>query len=159
MTDVESPPPPPPSNPRQLAGRLLGVALAVAFVALPVDWAESGSISWRLVGTIGLIWGVRSFVTGLFDDVLEPLGRFAGGVFAGSGPEIPGTRFTIDEETTKLETMMERTLPAHREILVGIRLAEIYRTHQHDPGKGEQLLSRLRAKYPDASELRYAEPD
>jgi len=43
----------------------------------------------------------------------------------------------------------------HREILAGIRLAEIYRTHQHDPAKSAALLARLRAKYPDAPELRY----
>jgi len=151
VTDVE------PPRPRQVAGRLLGVALALAMVALPVDWAESGSVSWQLVGVIGILWGVRSFVTGLFDDVLEPLGRFASSVFAGSGPEIPGARFTIDEETTKLERMMDQTLPAHREILIGIRLAEIYRTHEHDPAKASQMMDRLRAKYPDASELRHAD--
>lgn len=146
-----------PPRPRQVAGRLLGIALAVALVALPVDWAESGSVSWHLIGLIGIVWTVRGFVVGLFDDVLEPLGRFASNVFAGSGPEIPGTRFTIDEETAKLEAMMSRSLAPHREILVGIRLAEIYRTHQHDTAKASEMMDRLRAKYPDAPELRYAE--
>lgn len=139
---------------------MLGAAIAVAIVALLFDWVASGTFSWHLAGLVGILWAFRGFLTGLFDAMLDPLGRFGSSLLAGSGPEIPGTRYTIDEETANLERLMGggRSLPAHREILIGIRLAEIYRTHQHDPAKASQLMDRLRAKYPDASELRYANP-
>ena len=43
-------------------------------------------------------------------------------------------------------------------MLAGIRLAEIYRTHQHDVAKAEQVITRLVARYPDAPELAYVRP-
>ena len=49
-------------------------------------------------------------------------------------------------------------LPRHRTVLAGIRLAEIYRTHQHDVAKAEQVITRLVARYPDAPELAYVRP-
>jgi len=57
--------------------------------------------------------------------------------------------------------MLERllaggSLARHREILVGVRLAEIYRLQQRDAAKAEALIARLESKYPDAPELKYA---
>jgi hypothetical protein len=63
-------------------------------------------------------------------------------------------RIDIEQETQMLEALLAHPPPVrHRELLAGIRLAEIYRTHQHDRGKSDALLARLRAKYPDAHEL------
>jgi hypothetical protein len=45
--------------------------------------------------------------------------------------------------------------------LAGIRLAEIYRTHERAPEKADALIARLVARYPDAPELaatRHARP-
>ena len=153
MTDLER------AGPRTVLAQILGAAIALAVAALLFAWARSGGFPWPLAGVAGALWGFRAFLTGLFDDVLSPLGRFAGEALAGSGPEIPGTRYTIDEETANLERFLEQSPPRHREILMGIRLAEIYRTHQHDVAKAAQLLARLRAKYPDAPELSHAGPD
>jgi hypothetical protein len=43
-------------------------------------------------------------------------------------------------------------------VLAGIRLAEIYRTHQHDAAKAEAVIARLVSRYPDAPELKYVRP-
>ncbi len=69
---------------------------------------------------------------------------------------MPGTTETIDEQTGRLERMLEQETTPHHEIMVGIRLAEIYRTRQKDTAKSDALLARLRAKYPDAPELPHA---
>ena len=48
--------------------------------------------------------------------------------------------------------------PPHRVVLAGIRLAEIYRTHQHDAAKAEAVIARLVSRYPDAPELNNVRP-
>ena len=76
---------------------------------------------------------------------------------------VPGALITIEEETAALERLIDATpLPsAHQAALAGIRLAEIYRTHEHAPEKAAALLARLAVRYPDALELgaaRHAQP-
>jgi hypothetical protein len=65
------------------------------------------------------------------------------------------TRITIEQETALLERLLDADPPpnAHRAALAGIRLAEIYRTHQHAPAQADALIARLSARYPDAPEL------
>jgi predicted component of type VI protein secretion system len=65
------------------------------------------------------------------------------------------TRITIEQETALLERQLDADPPppAHRAALAGIRLAEIYRTHQHAPAQADALIARLTARYPDAPEL------
>jgi hypothetical protein len=55
--------------------------------------------------------------------------------------------------------MLAEGVEPHHEIIMGIRLAEIYRINQHDPAKAAALVARLRAKYPDAPELKLAGSD
>jgi len=90
---------------------------------------------------------------------VEPLGRFLGGALTG-GAMPGGPTITIDDETAMLEHVLDADppLPRHRTVLAGIRLAEIYRTHQHDAAKAEQVIARLVARYPDAPELAYVRP-
>jgi hypothetical protein len=45
-------------------------------------------------------------------------------------------------------------LAAEHEIPAALRLAEIYRKYRHDSHRAEALVGRVRAKYPDAPELR-----
>jgi hypothetical protein len=89
--------------------------------------------------------------------VVEPLGRFFQAQLAGG--EMPaGTRITIEQETALLERLLDADPPpsAHRAALAGIRLAEIYRTHQQAPTQADALIARLTARYPDAPELAQA---
>jgi len=71
-----------------------------------------------------------------------------------------GTVITMDEETAMLEHLIDADPPPpqHRVVLAGIRLAEIYRTHQHDAAKAEAVIARLVSRYPDAPELKYVRP-
>src|SRR5260370_1309263 len=102
----------------------------------------------------GRLRGVCGFSEALGGGVVEPLGRFFQVQLAG-GDMPAGTRITIDQEITLLERLLDADPPpsAHRAALAGIRLAEIYRTHQQDPAQADALLARLAARYPDAPEL------
>ncbi len=138
---------------------MLGVATAIAAVALGALFAGSGHVEWTLVALILALWAARSFVDAIFGSVVEPFGRFLGSALAGGA--LPGdTPITIDEETAIFERELAAVPPppAHRAILMGIRLAEIYRTHQHDDAKANALVARLVTQYRDAPELKYVRP-
>src|SRR5260370_350955 len=85
---------------------------------------------------------------------MERVGRIFQMQWAG-GDMPAGTRITIDQETALLERLLDADPPpsAHRAALAGIRLAEIYRTHQQDPAQADALIARLSARYPDAPAL------
>jgi hypothetical protein len=145
-----------PPSARAVVRGFLGAAALVGAVALVVLSLGSGHIEWRLATFVLVLWSAWSFFDSIFGSVVEPLGRFVGSALTGGA--MPGdTGMTIDLETTTLERLLaaEPPVPAHRAILAGIRLAEIYRTHQHDAAKAEALLADLAARYPDAPELRY----
>ena len=135
---------------------MLGAAAVVVGLALVVVSIAEGHVEWRLVALLLSLWGAWSFFGTLFESVVEPLGRFLGSALTGGA--MPGDRaITIDDETTMLERVLDADPPPpqHRAVLAGIRLAEIYRTHQHDAAKAEQVITRLVARYPDAPELAY----
>jgi hypothetical protein len=142
-------------SPRAVVGRILGLATAGAVLLLVVLFLDSGHIDGRVVAFIGVLWGTWGFFSGLFSNLFEPAGRFLANQLTGN-VALPGPTETLDEETARFERMLAQGLEPHREILVGIRLAEIYRINQHDPAKSDALLARLRAKYPDAPELELA---
>jgi len=124
-----------PPGPLTVVRAILGGALVVATLLLLVLFFESGHLDPRfvaLVGALWLFWGVFHDVLGF---IVQPLAGLLGDQLTGTAPP---------------------AVP-HREILAGIRLAEIYRTHQRDPAKSAALLARLRAKYPDAPELQHGD--
>jgi hypothetical protein len=138
---------------------MLGAAALLAAVALLALLVESRHLEWRLVTFLLVLWSAYSFFDGLLESVVAPFGRFLQSQFMGG--ELPGVpRLTIDQEAAALERVLaaDPPLPSHRTLLAGIRLAEIYRTHQHDAAKADALLGRLAAQYPDAPELRYVRP-
>lgn len=138
---------------------ILGAALALGCVALVVVSISTRHIEWRLVTLVLTLWAAWSFFDGLFGTLLEPLGRFMSSALTG-GAMPGGTTITIDQETEMLEHLVhsDPPPPPHRVVLAGIRLAEIYRTHQRDPAKAEALLDRLLQRYPEAPELQYVRP-
>lgn len=153
MLDDESP------APRAVARRFLGLATLVAVGLLLFMLVSTGQIEWKLVSLAGFLWAAWSFVSGLFTQLVEPAGRFLANQLTGN-VSLPGVKNeTIDEQTARLERLLEQDTAPHHEMLVGIRLAEIYRTHQQDRAKSDALLARLRAKYPDAPELTHAGTD
>ena len=144
-------------SPRAIVGRILGVVTLVAVAALLLMLVSTGRIEWKLVTLVGILWAAWSFLGGLLSQLFEPVGRFLVNQLTGNVP-LPGHDSNIDEQTARLEHLLTQGLTPHHEILIGIRLAEIYRTHQQEPAKSDALLARLRAKYPDAPELERVEP-
>jgi hypothetical protein len=145
-----------PPSPRAVVRGILGAASVLVGVALIVVSIAEGHVEWRLVALLLSLWGAWSFFGALLDSVVEPLGRFVGSALTGGA--MPGDRaITIDDETAMLERLLDADPPPpqHRVVLAGIRLAEIYRTHQHDAAKAQQVINRLVARYPDAPELTY----
>jgi hypothetical protein len=145
-----------PPSPRNVIRGVLGVALGVTLVALVLGSVASGRVAWPFLAFVLALWGAWTFFGALFDDVLAPLARFAGTALTG-GAMPPETRITIAEETAMLERLVtaDPPPPPHRVIVAGIRLAEIYRTHDKDGAKADALVARLAARYPDARELTY----
>ena len=148
-----------PPGPRAVVRGVLGAALGLALLALVVVFMASGRLEWRLVALALALWGAWSAFDYVFGSVVEPLGEFLDNALTGGS--IPGgTAITIEQETAVLEHLVEADPPPlpHRVAMAGIRLAEIYRTHQHDAAKADALLDRLVARYPDAPELKYVRP-
>lgn len=145
-----------PPGPSTVVRFALGAALAVAVVLLVVVSVASGHIVWDLAAFALLLWAAWSFFGSVFES-LQSLGGLLGGALTGGGETPPGTAITIDQETGMLERLVgaDPAPPPHRVIIAGIRLAEIYRTHQHDAAKAEALIAQLTARYPDAPELEY----
>lgn len=150
------------SDPPSLRGvmrGILGAALALGCVALVAVSISTRHIEWRLVTLVLTLWAAWSFFDGLFGTLVEPLGRFMSNALTG-GAMPGGTMITIDQETEMLEHLVhsDPPPPPHRVVLAGIRLAEIYRTHQRDPAKAEAVIARLLERYPEAPELQYVRP-
>jgi hypothetical protein len=148
-----------PPSLRAVIRGILGAASVLVGLALIVVSIDAGHVEWRLVALLLSLWGAWSFFGALLDSVVEPLGRFLGTALTGGA--MPGGRaITIGDETAMLERLLDADPPPprHRAVLGGIRLAEIYRTHQHDAAKADQVIARLVARYPDAPELAYVRP-
>jgi hypothetical protein len=145
-------------SPRAVVGRILGLATAGAVVVLLFLFLSTGQFEWQLVALIGVLWAAWGFLGGLFGDLIEPAGRFVMNQLTGNVAPI-GPPETLAEQTARFERMLSGELEPHHEILVGIRLAEIYRINQHDAAKADALLARLRAKFPDHPELERAGSD
>ncbi len=148
-----------PPSLRGVIRGILSVAMALVSLALVVVSIGAGHIEWRLVALVLALWGAWGFFDSLFGWVLEPLGRFVGDALTGGS--MPGdSTITIQDETAMLEHLVaaEPPPPPHRVVLAGIRLAEIYRTHEHDAAKAEAVIARLISRYPDAPELKYVRP-
>jgi len=148
-----------PPGVRAVVRGILGAAIVLVGLALVVVSVAAGHIEWRLVALVLALWGAWGFFDSLFGWVLEPLGQFVGNVLTGGA--MPGGReITIQDETAMLEHLVhaDPPPPPHRVVLAGIRLAEIYRTHEHDAAKAEAVIARLISRYPDAPELKYVRP-
>ena len=140
------------TDPLDVARAIFGAALGVTTLVLLVLFVTTGDWNWRLLGMVFALWTFWGIFHDVTDRVLRPLGGWLLSLLAGGGSGAP---ITIEEETAYLERLLERRLPPHNEILSGIRLAEIYRTHQRSPTKADAVIVRLLAKYPDAPELKF----
>ena len=129
----------------------MGGALLVAIIATLVELLASGDLEWQLVALVFALWSIWGAGTEVYRRFLEPMGHFVWGqLFSPS-------RITLDDEVADLKMRLaEKDLPPDREILAGVRLAEIYRRYRADMPRALELLDRLLLKYPDNAELRAA---
>jgi len=126
-------------------------AMVVAGVGTVVVAIDSGEIPWRGLGLLGGLWTLWIFGAHLYDMLLAPLGQFL------YRQLFTGSVITLDDEIADLEARLAQPeLPRQREILAGIRLAEIYRERMYDKPRADALLDQLLVKYPDSTELRIA---
>lgn len=140
MTFDASDPPSPPT----VARRFAQAAAVAALGAFGYQWLKTGSGDWKLVAFAGLVLALTDVVT----TFLEMAGAGLSRIFHGS-------TITLDDEIADLEMRLaDPTLTAEHEIPAALRLAEIYRKYRHDSRRAEALVGRVRAKYPDAQELR-----
>src|SRR5437773_7208969 len=117
-----------PPSLRGVVRGILGVAMALAGLALVVVSIGAGHIEWRLATLVLTLWGAWSFFDSLFGWVLEPLGQFVGSALTGGS--LPGDKtITIEDETAMLERLVDADPPPPppRVELAGIRLAEVHR--------------------------------
>jgi hypothetical protein len=140
-----------PPDPLTVIRSLFLGAIGITGVAAIVVAITTGAIPWRVLSLLALLWGLWAFSAQLYETAFAPLGRF---LFR---QLFTGSIITLDEEIQDLEDRLGRPgLPRDREILAGIRLAEIYRERLFDKPRADALLDRLMVKYPDSTELRIA---
>lgn len=140
-----------PPDPIDVLRRLLGGALVLAGIAAVTVAVASGEVPWRMLALVGFLWSMWAFTSQVYDTAIAPLGRYL------HRQLFTGSVITLDDEIADLEARLAGgRLPPRREILAGIRLAEIYRERLGDRPRGDALLDRLMVKYPDSTELRIA---
>lgn len=140
-----------PPDPIDVVRRLVVGALAVAGLAAVAAALASGEVPWRLLALVGVLWTMWAFASQLYGVAIAPLGRFL------QQQVFTGSVITLDDEIADLEARLAGgRLPPEREVLAGLRLAEIYREHLHDKPRADALLERLSVKYPESTELRVA---
>ena len=133
---------------------IAGIFLLIGVIGLIAFVATGSGLALTLAGAAWTLWGVFS---GLLSRLVEPLTTVLGNLVTGGSVGMGGTAapLTAADEAVMLERLLEQPRSAHEQILTGIRLAEIYRTHHRDPAKADALITRLCERYPDARELRF----
>ena len=127
-----------------LVRRFATAAAALAVATFAYEWLSTGKGDWRLIAFAGLVLTL----TDVFASVLGMAGSVLTRFYQGS-------TITLDDEIADLEQRLaDPALPAEHEIPAALRLAEIYRKYRHDSHRAEGLVGRIRAKYPNAPELR-----
>lgn len=139
-----------PPSPLTVFRRIIGGAVVLATIAVLVELLATGDLEWQLVTLAVALWTLWGAGAEAYDRLLEPFGRFLWG-------QLHGRQITLDDEIADLQQRLaDENLPPDREILAGVRLAEIYRRYRADLPRAVELLDRLLLKYPDSRELRVA---
>jgi hypothetical protein len=90
----------------------------------------------------------------LCDNVFAPAGRFLTGAVTGAAGIEEPPDLTVDDTIRLLERHLAGdAVPRHVQIQAALRLAEIFRLNKKDPAKAEDVIRKVREKWPDAKEL------
>ncbi len=102
----------------------------------------------------GTAWWGWDFLWG---NVLGPLGEWFTGMLTGTATVEEPPDLSLDDTVRLLEShLAESAVPRHVQIQSALRLAEIYRINRKDPAKAREVVERVRARWPDAPELKLA---
>jgi hypothetical protein len=145
------PTPGPFESPSAVGRALFGVATVLtALLGL------AGDARWFAAsGAFGTVWWAWDFLS---DNVVGPLGGWLLGMFTGAASVEEPPDLTLDDTVRLLESHLSADgVTRHVQIQSALRLAEIYRLNQKDPAKAKAVIERVRAKWPDAPELKVFE--
>lgn len=139
-----------PINSAGAVGRLAFGAATVAAALLGAMLADARLLA--AAGAFGTIWWAWDLLAA---NVLAPMGRLLTGAVTGtSGVEEPPD-LTVDDTIRLLESHLAGdAAPRHVQIQSALRLAEMYRWNRKDEAKAEEVLAKVRAKWPDAPEFK-----
>jgi hypothetical protein len=148
----------PPSDlaprPGAVVRSLLGGATVVSLV---FGWWLGGDARiLALSSALGTVWLAWDLLT---DYVIGPVAGFLGQVLSGQVGVQPSdaTRPSLEDTIRLLENHIDHHASRHVQVNAALRLAEIYRTVKHDPERAHQVVERVRARFPDATELKRVE--
>jgi hypothetical protein len=116
----------------------------------------SGDARWFAAsGAFGTAWWAWD---ALWGNVFGPLGDWLSGMLLGSASVEEPPDLTLDDTVRLLESHLSAEgVTQHVQIQSALRLAEIYRLNRHDPARAEEVIRRVRERWPDAPELKVFE--
>jgi Na+-transporting NADH:ubiquinone oxidoreductase subunit NqrB len=141
----------PATSPSAVGRTFLGAATVLtALLGL------TGDARWFAAsGAFGTVWWAWDFLS---DSVFGPLGSWLLGILTGSATVEEPPDLTLDDTIRLLEDHLTADgVTRHVQIQAALRLSEIYRLNQKDPVKAKAVIERVRARWPDAPELRLFE--
>lgn len=138
----------PATSPSIVGRRFLGAATVVAALL-----ALTGDPRWfAACGAFGAAWWGWDFIWG---NVFGPLGGWLTGMLTGTSMVEAPPDLSLDDTIRLLEDHLSADgVTRHVQIQSALRLAEIYRLTKHDPRRAQDVIARIRARWPDAPELR-----
>ena len=143
----------PATSPSAVGRTFLGAATVLtALLGL------TGDARWFAAsGAFGTVWWAWDFLS---DSVFGPLVSWLLGILTGSATVEEPPDLTLDDTIRLLEDHLTADgVTRHVQIQAALRLSEIYRLNQKDPVKAKAVIERVRARWPDAPELRLFESE
>lgn len=143
-------------DPRTAVRGVFFAVVVMATIGFVIAWVAEGHIDDKMAAFLGVLWMFWIIASDVRRTLIDPATRWVRGqVVGGVADGVP--MITADEEIAYLERLAaDPAADRHRQIIGGIRLAELYRTVRKDQAKSDALLSQLAARYPDAPELEIA---
>lgn len=141
-------------NPGAAVRGVFFAVVVMASIGFVIAWVAEGHIDDKMAAFLGVLWMYWIIAGDLRRTIIDPVTRYIRGqVVGGVADGVP--MITTDEEIAYLEKLAaDPKADRHRQILGGIRLAELYRTARNDVGKSDALLASLASRFPDAPELK-----
>jgi hypothetical protein len=137
----------PPTSPGAAGRRILATATVVAALL-----GVLGDARWLAAsGAFGIAWWAWDAI---WDNVFGPIGGWFAAMLTGTSDVETPPDLSLDDTIRLLENHIAAdAVPRHVQVQSALRLAEIYRLNKHDPQRAEEIIAKVRAKWPDSPEL------